>query len=107
MNATVLISSAVLLSALQPLSSVSPLIAQATEPVSQHAQAQSSMTKRNGNSTAAGHEKDAGAEKVDEKLKACLSRIPAGSSRGQRLLAEQSCQNEYEVRSARHAAPEF
>lgn len=108
MNATVFTLSALLLGSPHSLWSVSPLIAQAAEPVSKPAQTQLSTAKRNGNSAApAGQGKDARAEEMEEELKVCLSRIPAESSIGQRLLAEQSCRKEHEIRSARHAAPEF
>jgi hypothetical protein len=108
MNITVLISSALLLGAV-PLSSVSLLTVQAAQTASKNGQPQSSMAKPNDNGAAPdGQGKDAGAEKVlDDKLKACLSRIPADSSSGQRLLAEQGCRKDDQVRSARHAAPEF
>lgn len=111
MRIALLTSSALLLSALLPLSFVSPLTAQAAESMAKKAQPQSSTAKPNGNGVAPadqGQGKDAGAEKVvEDKLKTCLSRIPADSSTGQRLLAEQGCRKEQEVRSARHAAPEF
>lgn len=109
MRITVLISSALLLSALLPLSSVCRVTAQAAELVAKNAQPQSSMAKSNGKGAASDVQgKDAGSEKVEkDKLKACLSGIPADSSTGQRLLAEQGCRKEQEVRSASHAAPEF
>jgi hypothetical protein len=109
MNNPVLISSALLLTVLVPLSSVSLLTVQAAQSASKNDQQQSSTAKANDNGAApAGQGKNAGAEKVvDDKLKACLSRIPSDSSSGQRLVAEQSCRKEHEVRSARHAAPEF
>jgi hypothetical protein len=109
MRITLLTSSALLLSALLPLSFVSPVTVQAAELVSKKAQPQSSTAKPNGNGVAPSDQaKDAGAEKVvEDKLKTCLSRIPKDSSTGQRLLAEQGCRKEQEVRSARHAAPEF
>lgn len=109
MRITAFTSCALLLSALLPLSFVSPLTVLAAELVSKKAQPQSPMAKPNGNGAApADQGKDAGAEKVvEDKLKTCLSRIPKDSSTGQRLLAEQGCRKEQEVRSARHAAPEF
>ena len=109
MKITAFPSCALLLSALLPLSFVSPLTVLAAELVSKKAEPQSSMAKSNGNGAApADQGKDAGAEKVvEDKLKTCLSGIPADSSTGQRLLAEQGCRKEQEVRSARHAAPEF
>jgi hypothetical protein len=108
MNATVLVWSA-RLSSLLILSFVSPLSTQAADFVSKNGQLQqSSKAKPNGNGAApAGQAKDTGGEKMEAKLKACLSRIPADSSRGQRLLAEQGCRKEHEVRAASHAAPEF
>ena len=110
MRITLLTSSALLLSALLPLSFVSSLTAQAAESMAKKAQPQSSTAKPNGNGVAPADRqgKDAGADRVvEDKLKTCLSRIPADSSTGQRLLAEQGCRKEQEVRSARHAAPEF
>ncbi|MGZ8405302.1 MAG: hypothetical protein ACXW38_06510 [Nitrospira sp.] len=44
---------------------------------------------------------------VDETLQACVSRIPALASAGQRMLAEQSCVGEDEVRKALRSAPKF
>jgi hypothetical protein len=105
MNATVVISSVLLLGALHAVSSISPLIAQAG--VSKNPQSPASTAKSNSNGAAAAGQGKDGGEKIDPKLNACLSSIPADSSGGQRLLAEQSCRKEHEVRSARHAAPEF
>jgi hypothetical protein len=106
MNHTVLISSALLLSALLPLSA---LAVQAAEKGAKNDQQQSAMVKPDRNGAAPAREgKEAGPEKVvEDTLKRCLSRIPADSSSGQRLLAEQSCRKDYETRSASHAAPEF
>jgi hypothetical protein len=106
MNRIVLISSSLLLSALFPLST---LAAQAAETASKNDPPQSAMVKPDDNGTAPAREgKDAGPEKViEDSLKRCLSRIPADSSSGQRLLAEQSCRKDHEARSASHAAPEF
>jgi hypothetical protein len=106
MNRTVLISSSLLLSTLLPLST---LAVQAAEKGSKNDQQQSAMVKPDRNGTASAREKkDAGPEKVvEDNLKRCLSRIPADSSSGQRLLAEQSCRKDHEARSASHAAPEF
>lgn len=42
-----------------------------------------------------------------DELQACLAAIPAGSSAGQRMLAEQRCHDEQEARSSSHAAPNF
>ena len=109
MRHTVLMSSALLLSALLPLSFASTLTVQAAQTAAKNAQPQSSPAKPNANGAAsAGQGKDAaGGKVVKDPLEVCMSRIPAGSSKGQRLLAEQGCRKEHEVRSARHAAPEF
>lgn len=108
MKVTIVISSALLLGALHAVSSVSPVIAQAGEATSKNAQPQSTTATLKGNSAApAGQGKVAGGEAVETKLNTCLSRIPSDSSSGQRLLAEQSCRKEQEIRSASHAAPQF
>ena len=44
---------------------------------------------------------------VEDTLKACMARIPALASAGQRMLAEQSCAGEDEVRKALRSAPKF
>ena len=44
---------------------------------------------------------------VEDTFKACVARIPAFASAGQRMLAEQSCAGEEEVRKAMRAAPKF
>ena len=44
---------------------------------------------------------------VEDTLKACLSRIPANASAGQRMLAEQSCQSEEATRKVVSLAPKF
>jgi len=44
---------------------------------------------------------------VEDSLKACMARIPALASAGQRMLAEQSCAGEDEVRKALRSAPKF
>ena len=108
MRTTILTSSALLLSAFF-LSSVTTLTVHAAESASKVAPPQSSTPQPNGNSAAStGQGKDSGAKMVvEDKLKTCLSRIPKDSSTGQRLVAEQGCRKEHEVRSARHAAPEF
>ncbi|MBH0203778.1 MAG: hypothetical protein HP496_16115 [Nitrospira sp.] len=44
---------------------------------------------------------------VEDTLKACMARIPALASAGQRMLAEQSCAGEDEVRKILRSAPKF
>ena len=44
---------------------------------------------------------------VEDTLKACLSRIPADASAGQRMLAEQSCKGEEANRDLVSLAPKF
>lgn len=44
---------------------------------------------------------------VEDTLKACMARIPALASAGQRMLAEQSCAGEEETRKASRSAPKF
>ena len=44
---------------------------------------------------------------AQDTLKACLARIPAFASAGQRMLAEQSCAGEEEVRKTLRSAPKF
>ncbi|TKB79356.1 MAG: hypothetical protein E8D42_08145 [Nitrospira sp.] len=44
---------------------------------------------------------------VEDTLKACMARIPALASAGQRMLAEQSCAGEDEVRKTLRSAPKF
>jgi hypothetical protein len=44
---------------------------------------------------------------VEDTLKACLSRIPADGTAGQRMLAEQGCQGQHETRTSNQAAPRF
>lgn len=42
-----------------------------------------------------------------DQLRSCLEKIPANSSAGQRMLAEQRCHSEQEARTSSHAAPSF
>jgi hypothetical protein len=44
---------------------------------------------------------------VEDTLKACLARIPTDASAGQRMLAEQSCQQDEVTRTQTEAAPKF
>ncbi|CUS31892.1 hypothetical protein [Candidatus Nitrospira nitrificans] len=44
---------------------------------------------------------------VEDTFKACMARIPAFASAGQRMLAEQSCAGEDEVRKTLRSAPKF
>ncbi len=44
---------------------------------------------------------------AEDTLKACLARIPKIASAGQRMLAEQSCEQEAGIRRWLQAAPEF
>ncbi|MFZ3014524.1 MAG: hypothetical protein WA045_12560 [Nitrospira sp.] len=44
---------------------------------------------------------------VEDTLKACMARIPVLASAGQRMLAEQSCAGEDEVRKTLRSAPKF
>jgi hypothetical protein len=44
---------------------------------------------------------------VEDTLKACMARIPALASAGQRMLAEQSCAGEEELRKTLRSAPKF
>ena len=44
---------------------------------------------------------------VEDTLKACMARIPAFASAGQRMLAEQSCASADEVRKTLRSAPKF
>lgn len=44
---------------------------------------------------------------AEDTFKACVARIPAFASVGQRILAEQSCAGEEEVRKMMRAAPKF
>jgi hypothetical protein len=44
---------------------------------------------------------------VEDTLKACVARIPALASAGQRMLAEQSCAGEEKTRKASGSAPKF
>lgn len=44
---------------------------------------------------------------VEDTLKACMARIPALASAGQRMLAEQSCAGEEKMRRASRSAPKF
>jgi|SRR5215472_6689189 len=44
---------------------------------------------------------------VEDTLLACLARIPTDASAGQRLLAEQSCQQDEATRKLTQAAPKF
>ena len=44
---------------------------------------------------------------VEDTLKACVARIPALASAGQRMLAEQSCAGEDEVSKTLRSAPKF
>ena len=44
---------------------------------------------------------------AEDTFKACVARIPAFASAGQRMLAEQSCAGEEEVRKTMRAAPKF
>ncbi|MGZ8374421.1 MAG: hypothetical protein ACXW4A_05755 [Nitrospira sp.] len=44
---------------------------------------------------------------VEETLQVCVARIPVLASAGQRMLAEQSCAGEDEVRKMLRSAPTF
>ena len=44
---------------------------------------------------------------VEDTLKACTARIPDLASAGQRMLAEQSCAGDEQVRKAIRSAPKF
>lgn len=44
---------------------------------------------------------------AEDTFKACVARIPVFASAGQRMLAEQSCAGEEEVRKTMRAAPKF
>ena|SRR5690349_21091172 len=44
---------------------------------------------------------------AEDTLKACIARIPAAASAGQRMLAEQSCAGEEKKRKAIRSAPKF
>jgi hypothetical protein len=44
---------------------------------------------------------------VEDTLLACLARIPTDASVGQRMLAEQSCQEDEATRTKTEAAPKF
>ena len=44
---------------------------------------------------------------VEDTLKACMARIPAFASAGQRMLAEQSCAGDEKTRSTSRSAPRF
>jgi hypothetical protein len=44
---------------------------------------------------------------VEDTLKACMARIPGVASAGQRMLAEQSCAGEEELRKTLRSAPKF
>jgi hypothetical protein len=44
---------------------------------------------------------------VEDTLLACLARIPKDATAGQRMLAEQSCQQDEATRKVVQAAPKF
>lgn len=44
---------------------------------------------------------------AEDTLRACMARIPALASAGQRMLAEQSCAGEEELRKTLRSAPKF
>lgn len=44
---------------------------------------------------------------AEDTFKACMARIPDFASAGQRMLAEQSCVGEEQVRKAIRSAPKF
>ena len=44
---------------------------------------------------------------AEDTLKACMARIPNLASAGQRMLAEQSCVGDEQVRNALRSAPKF
>lgn len=44
---------------------------------------------------------------AEDTLKACMARIPDLASAGQRMLAEQSCAGDEQVRKAIRSAPKF
>lgn len=44
---------------------------------------------------------------AEDTFKACVARIPAFATAGQRMLAEQSCTGEEEARKTMRAAPKF
>jgi hypothetical protein len=103
--------SAMLLCSLLTLSSLSPLTLQAAEPESKKAKPKpkSSAETPSAKGKAPAGKQKAGAEAKAEEdlLKVCLSRIPANSSAGQRLLAEQGCRNEQKTRASSGAARQF
>ena len=69
--------------------SLSPLLTQAAEqPTAKSGSATGHMTSSP--SVASGA--------VEDSLKACMARIPTDASAGQRMMAEQSCQRDEEVR---------
>ena len=47
------------------------------------------------------------ANSVDDTMKACLARIPAVATAGQRLLAEQNCRGEERTRQETQTTPRF
>jgi hypothetical protein len=49
----------------------------------------------------------ASAGAVEDTLMACLARIPKDATAGQRMLAEQSCQQDEATRKVVQAAPKF
>ena len=44
---------------------------------------------------------------AEDTFRACMARIPALASAGQRMLAEQSCAGEEELRKTLRSAPKF
>ncbi|HEY5627488.1 MAG TPA: hypothetical protein VIR79_06045 [Nitrospira sp.] len=44
---------------------------------------------------------------VEDSLKACMARIPATASAGQRMMAEQTCAGEEEIRKVVRDDPKF
>ncbi len=105
--------SALLLCSLLTLPSVSTLTVQAAEKESKKAKPKSSAEKPSAKPSAKGKaqagKQQAGAEARQEEdlLKACLSQIPADSTAGQRLLAEQGCRKEQKSRATSGAARQF
>ncbi len=109
MKIRAVIWSTVLFCSLFFLWSVSVPTAQAAQSKTKQAKPESSAAKpgRADVAPASQRQENKGAKPVENPLKACLSKIPQDSSAGQRLLAEQGCRSEQEVRSSRHGAPQF
>lgn len=108
------VKGAMLLPSLLMLSSLSALSVQAAERHAADQQVKAAQHRPSAGESASAKSMPPGqamdgmaSGSVEDTLKACLSRIPADGTAGQRMLAEQGCQGQHETRTSNQAAPRF